>query len=162
MNSHLSIVANGFRVVGVVLGLPSLLAFLYFGWASVRMHLLTPAPSSASSADPGSLTDLIETAGKIFGGFFRILGAAGHLVAIIITVIAFIVLVTSVLLFFTGRGLQEHSAWARIVASLLAMWMLFVSVVAVLSMRREAAALLPLLMAAGSGYSVWVLFRKFA
>jgi hypothetical protein len=51
VNRHILIVANGFYTFALLLGLPSLVSSLYFGFAVLRMYLASPAPRHAAPAE---------------------------------------------------------------------------------------------------------------
>jgi len=85
--------------------LPSIPGFFYFGWAALRMRMLTPAPSTAAVANADSVIGLIETGARLFGSVFRMLGAAGEWLTVIAAVF-FLALLLAGGLFLTGRGIQ--------------------------------------------------------
>ncbi len=108
------------------------------------------------------MVDLLETGAHVFGKAFEFLGAAGEWILTALAVVLFFVSLFSVVLFLTGRGLHRRQVWARILATLFALWLLLISLVGFLSIGRSAQSLLPLLAAAASVYVLWALWRRFA
>jgi hypothetical protein len=119
MNRHLLIVAGGFYVAASAIALPALPGFLYFGLGAVRLRMLTPAPSTAASTSPDAMIGLIEMFARILGSLFRFAGAAGQWMMTALAALFFLALLVAGTLFFTGRGLQVHAGWARVLATLL-------------------------------------------
>jgi hypothetical protein len=91
MSRHLPTVANAFYIAAALLGLPALPGFLYFGFAALRLRLLTPA-STAVSSSPDVMVNLIETGARIFGSVFKFIGDAGQWVITAFTAICFLIL----------------------------------------------------------------------
>jgi hypothetical protein len=160
MNRHLLIVAGGFYVAASAIALPALPGFLYFGLGAVRLRMLTPAPSTAASTSPDAMIGMIEMFARILGSLFRFAGAAGQWMMTALAALFFLALLVAGTLFFTGRGLQVHAGWARVLATLLLSGMLLVSLGGMLSLRRGLfPALAP--MAAACIYAIWVMLRRF-
>jgi hypothetical protein len=160
MSRHLPTVANAFYIAAALLGLPALPGFLYFGFAALRLRLLTPA-STAVSSSPDVMVNLIETGARIFGSVFKFIGDAGQWVITAFTAICFLILLLAGALFLIGRGLHAHAAWARAVGALFVLSTLLVSLVGMLSLRRGGWAISSSLVAI-STYATWVLLRRFA
>ena len=160
MNRHMLIVTNAFYVASGALALPSLPGFLYFGWVALRMRMM-PAPPPGAAPSPDSLVGLLEIGARVFGGIFRAIGAAGQWVSTVLAVVFFMGLLLAAFLFFTGRGLQAHSGWARFMASLFAGGAILSSLAAMAVVRR---GLFPLCAAAAAAgvYAIWVMLRRFA
>src|SRR5882672_1907873 len=92
MNPHLPIVVNAFYGAAAILALPSIPGFLYFGWAALRMRMLTPAPSTGAVANADSVIGLIETGARVFGSVFRMVGAAGQWLTTVLAAVFFLAL----------------------------------------------------------------------
>jgi hypothetical protein len=161
MNRHLLIVANAFYVTSGALGLASIPGFLYFGWMALRLRMLEPGPSSAADASPDSLIGLLVLGARAFGSVFRVVGAAGQWVTTALAIVFFVALLVAGGLFLTGRGLQAHAGWARLMASLFACGIMLSSLVAMMVVRRGLFPLCAALTAAGV-YAIWVMVRRFA
>jgi hypothetical protein len=149
---HLLFVANGFYVLAAGLAIPSAPGFLYFGWAALRLRMLSPPPAAAVTS-PNPAIRMIEAGANVFGAFFRLIGAAGEWVATALAIAFFLAMLAALILFLTGRGLRADATWARILAGFL-----LASVGGMLALRR---GLMPLtaLAAAGSVYTIWTLLR---
>src|SRR5579862_7162372 len=157
---HLLIVANGFRVVGLVLGIPALLLCL---WLTADLARSKPDPSTQSGSDVDLQRDgIVGVVGVVAKVIFTPLGLIGQaleFVARIIDILAAMLAVAGACLFFTGRGLVLHAAWARILAGLMASGFLLVSLMAMTVLKRGAAfGLIPIGMAI---YMLWTLIRRF-
>jgi len=161
MNPHLPIVVNAFYGAAAVLALPSIPGFLYFGWAPLRLRMLTPAQSTPRMAPPDPMIGLIETGARVFGSVFRMVGAAGEWLTTALAAVFFLALLLAGGLYFTGRGIQAHAGWARVLASLFVFVLLLTSLVAMLSVRRSVAPAFAFI-AAACVYATWVLARRFA
>jgi hypothetical protein len=78
VNRHIPIVANAFYTLALLLGLPSLIGSLYFGFAVLRMYLASPAPRPAASAESSSAiitaVDVITRTVSVVFGFLGIIG----------------------------------------------------------------------------------------
>jgi hypothetical protein len=160
MNRHLLIVSNAFYIASGALALPSIPGFLYFGWVALRMRMM-PAPSAGEAPSPDSLVGLLEIGARIFGSVFRAIGAAGQWMSTILAVLFFLGLLLASALFYTGRGLQAHSGWARFMASLFACGAILSSIGAMAVVRRGLFPLCASAVAAGV-YAIWVMLRRFA
>ena len=55
---------------------------------------------------------------RVFGSLFRYAGASGRWVVTALEAVFLLALLVAGALFFTGRGLQFHAGWARVVATL--------------------------------------------
>lgn len=152
-------VASGFQAAGLILGIPSLLAVVFFGGSAILLWRMTPEVSSGPHAGPSLVNYLVDGArvlGKIFGFF----GAVGQAVFTILACIALVVLLFAVLCFFTGRGLHDQAAWARIVAMLISAVTLLIAALGILSTRRIPGLILFGPFAAASGYALLALLRR--
>jgi hypothetical protein len=165
LNRHLLLLANGFRAVGLLLGIPSLLAFLWLASLKLQLAWLKPVKSTQSSGEAvnigrDGIVGVVVAIGTVIGKGFEFMGDAIGWVAGILDVAAAVLTAAGVLLFFTGRGLSLHATWARIAAGAAATGFLLISFLALTSLRRGAApfALIPL---SASIYMLWVLLRKF-
>jgi len=161
MNRHMLIISNAFYVASGALALPSVPGFLYFGWVALRMRMLPSPPSTEAAASPDSLIGLLELGARAFGSIFRAVGAAGQWLTTVLAVVFLLALLLSGGLFFTGRGLQAHAGWARMMAILFALGMMLLSLVAMVVARR---GIFPLFasVAAGCVYAIWIMLRRFA
>jgi hypothetical protein len=159
MDRHSWIVADGFRFAGCALGLPSTVALIYLVWARVGLQS-RPPPGADGATDiaayglVGLLLTGVNFAGKLLGP----LGSVLVMLVDMLTVASLIAVAFSAALFLTGRGLGNHSTWARIAGSLFSVVSLAFSVGWLILLRRgpNLAGLLPLSV---SVYILWVLSR---
>ena len=153
---HLTLVTNGFLATSCLLGVPSLIGFLYFGSNALRLLLMKPAPiHTPQSSD--TLIRGLEWGAYAFAKAFSVLGAFGQWVVTLLSLAAAAVLVFSVALFFTARGLQAHQEWARAMAISLSVLVLLPSLLAALSAGGgRVTAWVPI---AASSYAIGVLWR---
>jgi hypothetical protein len=154
---HLLFVANGFYVLAAGLALPSAPGFLYFGWAALRIRMLSPPPAAAGTS-PSPAVRMIEAGANVFGAFFRFIGTAGEWVFTALAIAFFLALLAALILFLTGRGLHADATWARILAGLFSAGFLLASLGAMLALRRGWMPLIAL-AAAGPVYTIWTLVR---
>jgi hypothetical protein len=159
MDRHSWIVANGFRVAGCALGLPSTVALVYMVWARVGLYS-QPPPSADGATDIATygLVGLLLTGVNLAG---KLLGPLGSVFVVLVDILiatSLIAVVLSVALFLTGRGLGSHAPWARIAGSSFSVVSLAFSVGWLVLLRRgpNLAGLLPL---SASVYILWVLSR---
>jgi hypothetical protein len=153
---HLTLVTNGFFATSCLLGVPSLIGFLYFGSNALRLWLMKPPPIHAPQSSDTLIRGL-EWGAYAFAKAFSVLGAFGQWVVTLLTLAAAAVLVFSVALFFTARGLQAHHEWARVAAICLSVLVLLPSLLAALSAGRSGInAWVPF---AASVYAIGVLWR---
>jgi hypothetical protein len=113
-----------FRVLGLGLGIPSLISAGYFGWLALQLHMLDPVPLPQASGSSHTLVQLIETSGRLVGGILRIFGVFGEWVLIFVTVLSVALFAFALLLWFTAGGLAQDKLWARVVGSLCGIAML--------------------------------------
>lgn len=162
MDHHVSIVATAFRVAGVALGLPALIALVCLLWAWISVHSGASAPDQTStSISRDGLVGLLMAGVRVLTKGFGAFAAMTSWAIAILAVLALTATLMSVLLFFTGRGLAIHAAWARIVGILLSFGLLASALGMLLFVRRPLAfvAAAPL---GASVYCLWVLIRRFA
>jgi len=163
MNRHLIILSNAMYVLSALLGVPALAGTFFFGWAAFSSLILTPKP--AQPGTPGKTQgffDLVQTATSAFGSILGFLGGIADAIIIGLAILSVCVLVFAIFLVFTARGIRRRRTWARWLAFALMLWLGFVSIIAALSAGIGTSGMAFLLVAAGSGYAVWVLLRCFA
>ena len=164
LNRHLLIVANAFRVVGFLVGIPSLLICLWLTALKFQLFWLKPDKSIQTSGEAinigrDGIVGIIVAGATVIGKGFELANSAAGWIAGILDIAAAILALAGACLFFTGRGLVLHAAWARIIAGVAASGILLISFLALTSLRRGAAfALIPIGI---SIYMLWALIRRF-
>jgi hypothetical protein len=163
LSRHLLIVANGFRTVGLLLGIPSLLVCLWLTALKIDLARPKPDPSAQSGSDINLKRDgIVGVIGIVATAIVKTLEFAGKgvgWVAGILDIVAGALTLAGASLFLTGRGLILHATWARIVAGLGTSGFLLISFLAMIALRRGAAfALIPIGV---SIYMLWALIRRF-
>jgi hypothetical protein len=165
LNRHVLIVANAFRAAGFLLGIPSLLVCLWLTALKLELAWLSPDKSVHSGGNAvnigrDGIVGIVVGLGTVVGRGFEFFGNAVGWIAGILDVAAAALTLAGACLFFTGRGLVLHSAWARIAAGVAASVLLLISFMAMTALRRGAAfALIP---SGVSLYILWVLIRRFS
>ena len=159
-NPHILNVARAFKGISLLLGIPSLAATLYFGFAAITLYLSTPAKRSAPpQASGNSALDLLDMAARAAGAAFGFIGAVGDAVVRGLAIASLAVLLFSLTLFFTSRGLQAHAGWARVVGGMMLTVLFLIALLALVS--SGSRGLFALLLASVSGYVLWALWRGF-
>ena len=153
-------VASGFQTFGLVLGIPSLLAVLFFGGSAIALKLMTPEDTPLGGHPGPSLVNYLVDGVRILGKIFGFLGAVGQAIFTIIACVALGVLLFAVLCFFTGRGLQDNAVWARVTAMGISGVTLLIAALGILSTRRVPGLIFFGPFAAASGYALWALLRR--
>jgi hypothetical protein len=161
MSRHLAIVAYTFKTVGVICGIPSFPALVCLLWIAIRMHFATTTPSSNTTASSNPLVDMIASGLRSADQLFHFLATAAEWLIWVLAIVALLLVVLAVALFFTGQGLQAHQLWARVLAILLTCGLLLVSSGGVLSFQRGTATLIGSALMLASLYSLWALLRRF-
>jgi hypothetical protein len=164
LNRHLLIVANAFRVVGFLVGIPSLLICLWLTALKLQLFWLKPDKSiqtrgEAINIGRDGIVGIIVAGATVIGKGFEIANSAAGWIAGILDIAAAILALAGACLFFTGRGLVLHSTWARIAAGFASAGFLLVSLTTMTALRRGTGfALIPI---AAALYMLWVLIRRF-
>jgi hypothetical protein len=159
---HQQIVALGFRIAGCVLGIPSLLLLLDLSFTLITLNG-RPAPSTSKFLDVttyglvGLLTNGAQVVGNLLGGVTEI--ASWFLV--IVAIIALVITIFAVIVYFTGAGIEHHSTWARVLAMFISAGFFVISLLALTILPRGWIPL-PCLAIAASSYVLWVLGWKFS
>lgn len=105
-----------FRILGLVYGLPALGGTLYFG-SLVLAARRAPPPSSAPAAEPdNSLIGLVESGLRTFTAGAELLGSLADVIVVVLAVLSLAVLLASLAVYVTGRGLSADRLWARLAA----------------------------------------------
>lgn len=154
---HLTLVTNGFFGTSLLVGIPSLIAFCYLAFSTLRLYLTKP-PSMQRPGSSDALIRTIEWGAYAMGKTFELLGAFGFFACVLLTVAAAVLLAFSVLLFFTARGLEAHQTWARVAGFCLMGILLFPSLGVFLSGARTFGVLL----STACLYSIAALWRDWS
>jgi hypothetical protein len=159
---HRQIVARGFRIVGGVLGLP---AFAVLAWIGTDLFFLSrtpaPAPSQPLDIKTYGLVALLSYGAKGLGAMLMFLTAIGIALAIAAAVALFLAVLLCLLLYFTGRGIARHAAWARVMGILVSAGLLLLGIAALNLSPREGIPI-ACVSTGVSLYVLWVLGWRFA
>lgn len=150
----LTLVINSFFGTSFALGVPSLIAFSYLAFNTLRMWMIRP-PAMKRPSSSDDLIRGLEWGAYAFGKAFELLGAFGFFACVMLTAAAATLVAFSTLLFATARGLELHQAWARWSGFCLMSLVLFPSLVLFLSGARTIG----LLLTAASTYAIFTLWR---
>jgi|SRR5450755_1056492 hypothetical protein len=158
-NRHLPIVANTFRVMGIIAGVPATIAFFILAWFWLSPHL-APPPAPVDAHIAYDIGGLIAAASRSMGSLFGVLDNFARWIAGVLAVASLCIALFAGALFFAGRGLLRHRLWARVVGALLTLGLLLVSFAAVAILDRSRAVdVAPLI--AFCVYALWVLGWRF-
>jgi len=160
LDRHLSVVANGFRAAGCILGIPSIAAFVFVCWVWYSIQVTPPDPRFTSVQKYG-IVGILESGAYGLGKVFQFFGGLSRWVAGLLALITMVTTLISVALFYTGRGLAYHAGWARVVGIILALGLMFVSSGGFMGLQRGASIASLGLVLAG-GYAIWVLGWRFS
>jgi hypothetical protein len=159
---HLLIVATGFRVVGLALGIASLVTLVDVAdtWFQIRRM---PPPDMGPPLDLKTygLVGLLHNAARGFGYGVQALAGLFSILLIVVAVAAMFGLLAAVLLYLTGGGVGQHAIWARIVAVATATLLAFMSCTVAATIQRDLVPFAALPMGL-SLYALWVLIWRFA
>jgi len=163
MDPRIAIVANGFYVAAAVLGVPSFLGSLFFGFSALRLSLLrTPATdSTAMPKNPDAVVLTVMSIAKVVGGAANLLGKLGGGLIKGLAIVSVSVLACAALLFLTGRGLQLQESWARWLAFLLMLPFALISPIGLLSRGSPLIRVVSAAVCFSSGYALFVLWTAF-
>ena len=162
MISHLMVVSIGFRLTGALLGVAAIAALVEFADTAWMLHQLPPDNSSPLDVGSYGLVGLLHNSARAVGNVLSaLLAGPGLWFVVFLSILALLMLVFAILLYFTGRGIGHHAPWARFMAILMSIGMAAVSCAIALIIRRE---LVPISLApiALSLYTLWVLIWRFA
>ncbi len=161
LDRHLSIVANGFRAAGFVLGVPSIAALLFLSWAWISLRPGHPLVAPTTDIGKYGLIALLSSGAYGVGKVFEFFGGATRWVAGMLAVLSFCTTLFSASLFYTGRGLMAHALWARLAGGILTFGLLLLSFAGMMSLPR-GGAWISVLFAGLATYAMWVLGWRFS
>ena len=161
MDRHLSIVANGFRAAGWLVGIPSVAALLFMIWVLISLRNPTPPDPQYTDIGKYGLVGLLQSGACGLGKVFQFFGGLSRWVAGVLAGVSVLLMLFSAALFYTGRGLHHHATWARITGGLLAVLLLLFSSGLVLGLPRAGAWSSAVILCA-SVYALWVLGWRFS
>lgn len=161
MSSHLSIVALELRVAGWLLGAPAMLSALSL---TVGAFVLRPGPAVDLSHNLDiktyGLVGLLENGMRGVAKTLEFLTGAAAWAFAALAVVSLAVLLVAAILYLTGRGIDHHATWARIVAILIFLGSLPIAWGALFLLPRLLVLFDSLLIGALI-YSLWALICRF-
>jgi hypothetical protein len=159
---HLVIVAFGFRLAGLLLGIASIVTLVDVADTWFQMRRLPP-PDAGPPLDLETygLVGLLHNAARGFGYGVQALAGFFSILLVVLAVTAIFGLLVALLFYLTGSGIGQHAIWARIVAILTASLLAIASCAVMAVMRRDHAAFAALPIGI-SLYALWVLIWRFA
>jgi hypothetical protein len=161
LTAHRTIVAWGFKLTGLLVGVPSAGACGLMTIESMRAHqAAAPDDAHMISVHTYGIAGLLTDAGV---GFDRLFGALAGLAAWafgVLAVAALIAALWAALIYLIGRGVGRGATWARIAGGAFTLGLALVSFLAITSLpHRLMIAPLPLLALAL--YTLWTLIWRF-
>jgi len=158
---HRLIVARGFRIAGLGLGAPSLLAAIGFGIGAVMAGALPPDPKPEYlDVQTYGLVGLLSNAATGVGGVLSFLNALAGWVFGLLAVLALAAALFCGLLYLVGRGLGASAAWARFVAVAITT-LLSLNGLLAFALLRGPARLADAALLAAFAYVLWALVWRF-
>ena len=160
MPEHRLIVAQGFRVAGWVIGLPSALAAIGLGVGAAVLGARPAAPSQMLNVGDYGLVGLLSNAATGLVGVLSFLGGVAAWVMGVLAVAALLAALFAALLYAVGRGLRVSAGWARVVGIALTTVLMLNGLFALL-MLQDAARLAVVVILAALAYALWTLGWRF-
>lgn len=161
MNAHRRIVVTEFRLTGGLLTIGSLVALVDFGHTALLMRD-APPPDNSPPLDINKygLVGLLTNGAQVAGRAVHTLSfAAGWLLAAM-AIVAFVLLLLGLLIYFTGGGIARQRGWARVVGAMLSISLALVTIPALFVVDRGAIAIMAV-PAALSLYTLWSLVWRY-
>ena len=166
MNRQLSIVAGGFRVAGLSLGVAAIAALIVIVPDIFALRQLGAAGHSQYlDIQKYGLVGLLQNGANGVGSVLGFFAGAGSWVLAILAIALCALLLFAVIVFLTGRGIRRRARWARIVAVLISASVLLLfspTLLLVLHTQRPALGAITALPIGASLYVLWVLIWRFA
>jgi len=162
MNWHRRILALEFRFVGFLLAIAAFLVLENAGYTAYLVHNAPPMDNSPP-LDIGKygLVGLLMNSAQAAGRAVHTLSFAAGWVLAAIAVVAFVVFLLAVLIYFTGGGIARQRGWARVVGALLSLSLALATIPALFVVDRGAIPVLAV-PAVLSLYTFWALVWRYA
>ncbi len=166
--AHLQIVSGEFRIAGLLLGVPSTIAFVALIYTVIDLRSTPALPRDDSQyldidkyGLVGLLNNGVKGIGDVIGTPIAFAAGAAMWLIVALAIASLVAALFAVLLYFVGRGVRRRATWARFVGIILTTGFLLISILALTSLRRDLAsvAVLPVGL---SLYTLWVLGWRFA
>jgi hypothetical protein len=161
MDWHRRVMALGFRFVGFLLAMTSLVVLEEAGYSAYVVHNAPPADNSAP-LDIGKygLVGLLTNGAQVAGRAVHTLSFAAAWVLTAVAVVAFVAFLLAVLIYFTGGGISRQRGWARVVGVLLSLGLALVTIPAFFVVDRGAIPIVAV-PAVLSLYTLWALIWRY-
>ncbi len=147
-----------FRILGLVYGLPALGGTLYFGSLALAARRAAAPEAPKPAAPDNSLIGLLESGLRTFTAGAELLGGLADVIVVVLAVLSLAVLLTSLAVYLTGRGLSAGRLWARLAA-----WLMLLAGAGLAALSAIAFDGMPRLVAlvtvAASASLMWMLRR---
>ncbi len=153
-------VARLFSWTALVVGVPSMVATLYFGGCALLLWMQKPVVNT--SVDAKASDSLVNVVVQLAGFAGKALTVFGGLVEGIIqglAIASFSCLVFAGMLYLTGRGLAADAMWAKVVGSGLMLILLLVSGLGTMTLTLGLSRVVPLMLLVLSIYTLWAIWR---
>lgn len=132
----LSSLATTFIAMSVAMGLPSITVLLLYLGNLIRNRLSTPTPTPNFGENPDAILMILQGMTQAVGVLGRIAGSLGQIALNFLAILSTFAVVLAVAMWFTGRGLQAQTNWARISAFTLLVIALLPSLLLMLSVHH--------------------------
>ena len=162
MIAHRTIVALGFKVSGLLVGVLATVACVFLTIEAIWFHhAAAPDGSHLISVRTYGLIGLMNDAAVGIDRVFGVLAGLAAWLFAALAVVALFVVVWAGLLYLVGRGVGRQAAWARIVGGGIALIMALANLLALTSLPDDKMDLPPLLLLGVSLYTLWTLIWRF-
>jgi hypothetical protein len=161
MNTHRRIVAMEFRLTGGLLAIVSLVVAVDSGYTAYVVHNAPPADNSPPLAiGKYGLVGLLTNGAQVAGRALHTLSFAAGWVLAAVAVVAFVLFLIGVLVYFTGGGISRQRGWARVIGTLLSLGLAFITIPALFVINRGAIPVVAV-PAVLSLYTLWALVWRY-
>jgi hypothetical protein len=159
--AHRSIVAWGFKLSGLLAGVPALTAFVLLTIESIRLHqAAAPDGSHMLSVHTYGIAGLLTDFGVGLDHMFRAFAGLAAWLLAGLAVVALVMVLVAMVIYLVGRGVGRAATWARFVGAALAATLALTSALAATGVPHRLVAA-PLLTFALGLYTLWALIWRF-
>jgi len=160
MTPDIAHVALAFCAGAAILAVPAMAGLLFALTLGIRLWRQPATPASAPVRNPDAILLMLGGITRVATAIGGVVGFAGRLLAIVLTLASVVALLVAGVLYATGRGLQEHEDGARGLAAAITGGLLLMSGVS-LTMARRLWRLLCVALIAAEVYALAALWHGY-
>ena len=131
----------------------NLFVFLFSGTAFPGLYFRGAQPATGYSGGPAPLIDFIVAGARMLGSVFDFFSEVAMIASAGVAAVSLVLLTLPIAMFYTGRALEGHQPWARVVGMILIAILLLISLGGMMVLGRTVAFAAILT----SSYALWVL-----